>query len=63
MAEPLSYLSSGNQGGNPNENTPSTVVLIESMVEEQVVLLAEELLGVLMRRAASQDSEVPFRPP
>ncbi len=63
MVEALSHLASGMQDREPGENPPRTVVLIEPMAEEQVVLLAEELLAVLIRRASGQGSELPFRPP
>jgi hypothetical protein len=63
MAAPLPQFPTGNQGRDPDRHPPGIVVLIESMAEEGVVLLAEDLLGILMRRAGGQGSEVPFRPP
>jgi hypothetical protein len=45
MAAPVSQFPTGNKGRDPGRHPPGIVVLIESMAEERVVLLAEDLLG------------------
>lgn len=63
MAEALPHLPSGNQGRDQSEWPPRIIVLVEPMVQEQVALLAEDLVLVLTRRFQRHHAEVPSEPP
>ena len=64
MDEPLGTAPSSDPRPEPVPAGPSSVVVfIEAMSEEQVALLAEDLVKVLVRRPARQRREVASEPP
>lgn len=64
MTEPLENISPTDLAPSMGEpGHPRVVLMIEAMTEEQVALLAEDLLEVLVRRVTRQPSEVASEPP
>lgn len=64
MTEPLESASPTDPAPSPvGSGRPPVVLVIEAMREEQVALLAEDLVEVLVRRAARQPIQVASEPP
>lgn len=64
MPEPIRSVPLPDLGPGAVDDGPLRVaVLIEAMSEEQVALLAEDLVGILMARPRRQRPEVASEPP
>jgi hypothetical protein len=63
MSEPLRHTSADGPLEPMQGAPPHVAVFIESMNEEQVALLTEDLVDVLTRRAQRQQREVASEPP